>query len=145
LPADDPHVAAVLAGRLRPGQLPAVKRAEVLVVYAESRDGQVRQRAYPIERTRTGQRRLVPLDWFAGRRKSVESRFRPLFVAADLLRTFAREEPALYAELDPAEHEALAQTVVRRLLAAGGGGTSRSWEAELARAYAANRLRQNRN
>ena len=145
LPAEDPHVAAVLAGRLRPSQLPPRKRGELLVVYAESREGQVRQRAYPIERAPDGRRRLVLQDQFAGPSKSVESRFRPLFVAADLLRTFAREEPALYAGLDPAEHEALAQTVVRRLLAEGGGGSSRAWQAELARAYTANRLRQDRN
>ncbi|MBV9601009.1 MAG: hypothetical protein JOZ87_29695 [Chloroflexi bacterium] len=77
LPARDPHMAAVLAGHLRPSQLPPAKRSELLVLYAESRDGLVRQRGYPIERTPSGHRRLVPQDWFAGRSKSVESRFRP--------------------------------------------------------------------
>jgi hypothetical protein len=101
LPAEDPHLAAVLAGRLRPSQPPPRKPGEPLVVYAESHKGQVRQRAYPIERGPDGRRRLVLPDPFASPSKSVDSRFRPLFVAADLLRTFAHEEPGLVRPVGP--------------------------------------------
>jgi hypothetical protein len=61
LRSDDADVAAVMLGELRPSQLPADKRGELLILYGESREGDIRLSGFPIEHTTI---RLVTLPSF---------------------------------------------------------------------------------
>jgi hypothetical protein len=135
LSQDDPDHRAVLAGRLRPSQLPPHKRGERLTLYGETASG---EEAWQIIDITAGAYRDVAASWDPEVRVAAErgepgfaSRFRPLFMVEHMLRSIPPLERAELEQLLGGQAiEAVLRKQALQLIARGGGATHESFNRE---------------
>lgn len=107
LPEDDRDFRAVIAGVLRPSQLPPHKRGEQLTVLGESATGEEAYAIYYIERDGTFSETVTSWTLAEDGEVSIATHFRPMFMAEALLRDMGADNRAILIKLAGSEERAL--------------------------------------